>query len=123
MTEKKDIIKNLEKTISQNKYFRFSKFLDMANYYRSNKNFELALDYYLKAEAIALPKEMDWKIYYYKGICYERMGQFEKADKQFLLSLKMSPEQYAVINYLAYSWLERSVNLPESKKCSRKQSA
>ena len=118
--EKKDIIKNLEKTISQNKYFRFSKFLDMANYYRSNKNFELALDYYLKAEAIALPKEMDWKIYYYKGICYERMGQFEKADKQFLLSLKMSPEQYAVINYLAYSWLERGVNLPESKKMLEK---
>lgn len=118
--EKKDIIKNLEKTISQNKYFRFSKFLDMANYYRGNKNFELALDYYLKAEAIALPKEMDWKIYYYKGICYERMGQFEKADKQFLLSLKMSPEQYAVINYLAYSWLERGVNLPESKKMLEK---
>ena len=34
----------------------------------------------------------------------------------------MSPEQYAVINYLAYSWLERGVNLPRVKKNARESS-
>lgn len=115
-----DAIKNLENMIAQDKYFRFSKLMDMGNYYRGNKNFKLALEYYLNAEGIASSNELDWKIYYYMGICYERLGQYENADKNFQLSLKLSPSQYTVINYLAYSWLERGVNLQESKQMLEK---
>ena len=33
-----------------------------------------------------------------------------------LKSLKISSKQYRVINYLAYSWLERKKNIPRAKK-------
>ena len=37
-------------------------------------------------------------------------------DKNFLKSLQLSPQEYVVINYLAYSWLERGVNIDRAKK-------
>ena len=39
------------------------------------------------------------------------MGNYEKADKDMLLSLKMDPENAYVLNYLAYSWLERDYKI------------
>ena len=88
----------------------------MANYYRSNKDYNIALDYYQRAEKIASLNELDWRFYYYRGICNERLGNWDRADKDFLKSLEYSPKEYVVINYLAYSWLERGVNLDRSKK-------
>jgi tetratricopeptide (TPR) repeat protein len=106
----------LKKNLSESKYFKFSKLIDLANYYRSNKDYNIALDYYQWADKIASLNELDWKFYYYRGICNERLGNWDRADKDFLKSLEYSPKEYVVINYLAYSWLERGVNLDRSKK-------
>ena len=105
----------LEKKLSNSKYFNYSKLIDLGNYYRSIKNYKRALSYYSQAEAIAISENKNWKIHYYKGICNERLGNFDIADQDFLLALKYSPQEYVVINYLAFSWLERGVNLEKSK--------
>ena len=46
-------------------------------------------------------------ILYRRGSCYERLGNFEDSDKDLLESLKVNPNDAYVLNYLAYSWLER----------------
>ena len=115
-TKNASLINILKKKQADSNFFVFSKLIDLANYYRSNKNYKISLEYYERAEQIALPKELDWKFYYYKGICNERLGNFDNADKNFLKSLQLSPQEYVVINYLAYSWLERGVNIDRAKK-------
>ena len=46
-------------------------------------------------------------ILYRRGGSYERLKDYKKADEDLLLSLELNPDQPYVLNYLAYSWLER----------------
>ena len=42
------------------------------------------------------------------------MGNYKKADEDLLLSLELNPDQPYVLNYLAYSWLERNIKINQS---------
>ena len=55
-----------------------------------------------------------WRIYYLRGICYERSNKWEKAENDFLHALKINPEQPQVLNYLAYGWIEKNLYLERS---------
>ena len=90
------------------------KYFDLANYFRVKKNYQLALDYYKRIENMNL--DLDWSFYYYVGICYERLKNWELSEKNLKKSLSLSPKEYSVINYLAYSWLERNKNINEATK-------
>ena len=45
-----------------------------------------------------------------RGTAYERVGNWELAEKDLSLSLKILPNQAYTINYLAYSWIEKEIN-------------
>ena len=49
-----------------------------------------------------------------RGISYERIGEWKKAEKDLLASLEANPNQAYVINYLAYSWIEQGVKIKKS---------
>ena len=49
-----------------------------------------------------------------RGIAYERIGDWEKAERDLLSSLEVNPNQAYVINYLAYSWIEKGLNIEKS---------
>ena len=53
------------------------------------------------------------RILYRRGSSYERMGNYEKADKDMLESLKIYPNEPYTMNYLAYSWLDRNLKLKD----------
>ena len=55
-----------------------------------------------------------------RGISYERIGEWEKAEKDFLNSLRKSPDQAYVLNYLAYSWIEKGINIEKSLSMLKK---
>ena len=107
-------INNLEKSINTNNFFIKNKYLDLANYYRINEQYNLALNYYKKIEN--LEANQNWNFYYFKGICHERLKQWSDAEKNLKKSISLSPKQYSVINYLAYSWLERKENIDEATR-------
>jgi tetratricopeptide (TPR) repeat protein len=50
-------------------------------------------------------------LYYNRGICYERLKQWEAAEKDFLKAIELTPEDPLILNYLAYSWIDRGVQL------------
>jgi len=106
----KIIINDLKKSLSKNKYFNFSKLMDMGNYYRSIKKYSIAIDYYNQAEQKADRRDLNWRFYYFRGICNERLKNWSEAESDLLQSLKHSPKEYRVMNYIAYSWLERGVH-------------
>ena len=112
--EEKSLI-NLEKEINNLKNPDFEKYFEIANFYKDNENNEKSIKYY----SIALKKINDNhhllpKILYRRGASYERMGDWDKAEKDLEKSLKILPDQPHVLNYLAYSWIEKRINLDKS---------
>ena len=115
-SKNKIIINDLKKSLSKNKYFNFSKLMDMGNYYRSIKKYSIAIDYYNQAEQKADLRDLDWRFYYFRGICNERLKNWSEAESDLLQSLKHSSKEYRVMNYIAYSWLERGVHYNKAIK-------
>ena len=88
---------------------------DMANITKGFEEYETSIVYYNKIlSKISLNSESRAEILYRRGSCYERLGQFEKSDKDLLNSLEINPNDAYVLNYLAYSWLERNYKIDTS---------
>ena len=51
---------------------------------------------------------------YRRGASYERLDNYSNADKDLLQSLEINPDDAYVLNYLAYSWLERDYKIDEA---------
>ena len=51
---------------------------------------------------------------YRRGGSYERSGDYEKADKDLLDALNINSDDAYILNYLAYSWLERDYKIDEA---------
>ena len=81
----------------------------LADFYRSNRYFELAAKQY--SELIKNKEKNLWNILYLRGICYERLNQWDLAEKDFLISLDLKPDSPNVLNYLAYGWIEKDENI------------
>ena len=84
----------------------------LADFYRVNKKFELAITLY--SEMVTQQEDDLWNIYYRRGICHERLGDWKNAEKDFLTSLDIKPDSANVLNYLAYGWVEREIRLEQS---------
>ena len=88
---------------------------DMANITKGLEEYETSIVYYNKVlSKISLNSETRAEILYRRGSCYERLKQFEKSDKDLLNSLEINPNDAYVLNYLAYSWLERNYKIDTS---------
>tara|TARA_B100002051_G_C16724545_1_gene634519 strand:+ start:231 stop:1529 length:1299 start_codon:yes stop_codon:yes gene_type:complete len=107
-------IKNILK-INNNNYL-LKKIL--ADFYRVNKKYKLAIPIY--NEMLKANQEDLWNIYYMRGICYERLDDWNKAERDFLKSLDIKPNSPNVLNYLAYGWVERDIRLEQSLKMLEK---
>ncbi|MBE9636717.1 tetratricopeptide repeat protein [Salipiger mangrovisoli] len=60
------------------------------------------------------PDPAQWFLYYARGICKERDGDWEAAETDFRAALEFAPDQPQVLNYLGYSMVEHHVNLDEA---------
>ncbi len=88
---------------------------DIANFYKSSKDYENAIKYYSKViEDLNDNNIVKADILYRRGGSYERIGEYEKSDKDLLMSLNIEPNDAYVLNYLAYSWLERDYKIDEA---------
>ncbi|OUW74100.1 MAG: hypothetical protein CBD76_01225 [Pelagibacteraceae bacterium TMED216] len=94
---------------------------DYASFLKNKEKFEVSIIYYTKVLDLIdnkhklYPKAKDGR-----GISYERTDQWKKAEKDFLDSLKFDSEQAYVINYLAYSWIEKGINIEKALSMLKK---
>jgi tetratricopeptide (TPR) repeat protein len=88
---------------------------DIANFYKNAKKYEKAIDYYTQIIS-TLSDDSDIKsdLLYRRGGSYERLGRYKKSDEDLLYSLRINPDDAYVLNYLAYSWLERDYKIDEA---------
>ena len=94
---------------------------EYADFLKSNNQLENSIRYYteviekIEKNHILYPEVLEGR-----GVVYERTGNWDKAEKDLLASLEASPDQAYVINYLAYSWIEKGIKGEESLKMLEK---
>ncbi len=82
---------------------------------RQKERFAEAVKAYNRAlELSGEPSAGDWFLFYARGISFERTDQWEKAEADFRMALKLNPDQPQVLNYLGYSLVEKRIKLDEA---------
>mgnify|MGYP001241106603 FL=1 len=94
---------------------------DIANFNKNAKKYKEAVQYYDQViSKIDINSPLYSEILYRRGTSYERMGDYKNSDKDLLKSLEINPDDAHVLNYLAYSWLEREYKIDTSLKMLEK---
>ena len=93
----------------------------LGNIQRARKQFADCGDTYTKAvDAVKNPQRANWVLFYFRGICFERSKQWDRAEADFKKSLELFPDQPHVLNYLGYSWIDKGVNLDDGMRMIRR---
>ena len=99
----------------------FEHYYELANFYKDNGYYKESIKYYslalksIKQDHFLIPKILDRR-----GTSYERLGDWERAEKDLKESLRLLPDQPHVLNYLAYSWIEKRINIDKSLEMLKK---
>ncbi len=84
---------------------------------RGQKRFAEAVTAYDQAVArVPHPDRSNWPLFYERGIALERAQDWKRAEADFQHALQLSPDEPSVLNYLAYSWTEQGINLPQARR-------
>jgi len=85
---------------------------DVANFNKNAKKYKEAIKYYDQIiSKIDINTQLYADILYRRGGSYERLADYVSSDKDLLKSLEVNPDDAYVLNYLAYSWLERGYKI------------
>ncbi|MBT4872361.1 MAG: tetratricopeptide repeat protein [Marinovum sp.] len=90
-------------------------YLTLGNILRYEERYQDAIEVF--NDAIELSNSEDksaWRLFYARGIAYERLNEWPKADHDFREALRLKPDQPLVLNYLGYSLVEKKVELDEA---------
>jgi tetratricopeptide (TPR) repeat protein len=118
---KKYSVDSLEKDFNLLSNPNFEHYYELANFYKDNEYYEESIKYYslalkkIKNDHFLVPKIFDRR-----GTSFERLDDWKNAEKDLLESLKILPDQAHVLNYLAYTWIDRGINLDRGLEMLKK---
>ena len=88
----------------------------LGDVFRMDERYDEAADAYdVAIGRIAAVEYRHWRLFYVRGIAFERLGEWPEAEADFMRALELEPDQPLVLNYLGYSWVEQGRNLDEAK--------
>tara|TARA_B100000780_G_C21111623_1_gene449254 strand:+ start:471 stop:2186 length:1716 start_codon:yes stop_codon:yes gene_type:complete len=91
------------------------KLYDYAEFLRNSEKYKKSILHYTKALQLIDSKHSLYpKITYSRGVAYERIEKWSKSEEDLLNSLEAKPNQAYVMNYLAYTWIEKGKNIDKS---------
>ena len=99
----------------------FEDYYELANFYKDNEYYEESIKYYslalrnIKKDHFLVPKILDRR-----GTSFERIDDWENAEKDLIESLRILPNQAHVLNYLAYTWIDKGINVDEGLEMLKK---
>jgi tetratricopeptide (TPR) repeat protein len=97
--------------VSKNIYETF----DYAEFLKNNEKFKESIFYYAKVlDKVKKSHPLYVESTDGRGVAYERIGEWDKAEKDLLASLEVNPNQAYVLNYLAYTWIEQGIKIDKS---------
>lgn len=96
-------------------------YLALGSVYASREDYRSAAALYDRAvERLKEPARTNWNVFYQRGIAYERLKEWPKAEPNFRKALELYPDQPQVLNYLGYSWVDMGINLKEALEMIQK---
>ncbi|MCB1531879.1 MAG: tetratricopeptide repeat protein [Alphaproteobacteria bacterium] len=116
ISELDDLVKN---------YGDLEALIQIGDIHRRSENFDKAVSTYNKAAqklGSTIPREY-WQLYYVRGMSYERLGEWDKAEADLTTALEYQPENPLILNYLGYAWADQGVHLQKSLELIRKAAA
>ncbi len=82
---------------------------------RQLERYEEAVTAYTSAiDTFSSPDQVQWFLYYARGIANERLSNWDASESDFRRALELNPEQPQVLNYLGYSLVEKQEKLDEA---------
>ena len=94
---------------------------DLAEFLKNNEQFQESIKYYSKLiQQLEKTHNLYGQALDGRGVAYERTDQWNKAEHDLLNSLNLSPDDAYIINYLAYSWIEKGINIKSSLEMLKK---
>ena len=88
---------------------------DMGNIAKGFKKYNISIKYYSNVLLKLDPETLTYAdVLYRRGGSYERLGNAKKSDEDLLKSLEINLDDPYVMNYLAYSWLERNYKIDKA---------
>ncbi|MCH9852788.1 MAG: tetratricopeptide repeat protein [Alphaproteobacteria bacterium] len=111
--------KNYKKALqAYNKAFNVLPFQD---YKKLQPNIETVRDIMEQGETASFYSQENidqWfafsRLFYLRGIAYERLGKHRLSDKDLLFAVALDPSNANTLNYLAYGWADRNVNIDDA---------
>jgi tetratricopeptide (TPR) repeat protein len=122
--KKKEAVIFLEKTFQKINNPTTYEIFDYAEFLKNNEKYIESIKYYSKVINIIDKKHnLYGQVLDGRGVAYERTDQWNKAENDLVNSLSVSPDNAYVINYLAYSWIEKGINIEKSLNMLKKANA
>lgn len=88
-------------------------YLLLGRLHARQKDYQSAATVYEDALLKGVEGSRLWTLYFQRGIAYERLKEWPLAEESFRESLRLSPNQPQVMNYLGYSMIDMDINLKE----------
>ncbi len=116
--DKKKLVIELEK-LSKSYPDNWEVTILLADKYRGLEKYDESINLYTRViEKNNIENKLP--ILYSRGIAYERLNKWNKAEKDFKEALLINPDDPYILNYLGYSWLDRKLNLDEALELLKK---
>ena len=115
-----DALRALDK-LAADRTDRLEPLVTMGNMLREKERFADAATAYGRAiERIGTPEQRHWSLFYMRGIAFERAKNWPAAERHFKRALELQPDQPDVLNYLAYTWVDKNENIAEAERMLRR---
>jgi tetratricopeptide (TPR) repeat protein len=91
--------------------------IELGDIERSHSRFTEAASAYSRGlDRIHDANPRNWRIYYSRGVAYERAGDWPRAEADLKHALELQPDQPLVLNYLGYTWIDKGENIDQAMK-------
>ena len=118
---KESSVKKLQKEFDSLPNKNFKHYYELANFYKDQEYYEKSVKYYsLAIKKIQEHHSLFATILDRRGTSYERLGDWKNAEKDLTQSLEILPKQAHVLNYLAYTWIDKGINLDKGLEMLKK---
>jgi len=119
--KKKEAISNLKNSFEKILNPSAQEIFDYAEFLKNNEKYKKSIKYYSEVLSIIETEDVLYaQATNSRGVAYERTDQWDKAETDLLKSLNASPDDAYTINYLAYTWIEKGINVKKSLEMLRK---
>lgn len=93
----------------------------LADLYFDQKQYQKAAETYSKVlELTQLMDSSVWSVFFARAASYEKLNQWDKAEKDLKQALVFAPNEPMLLNFLGYSWILKGKNTQEAQEILQK---